>query len=80
MMEEARKVLERLERIERLGREEAPAAAILVEMRQLVAEAEAWTRVEAASGERAGAAVEGLRDALERADEAALPAERTLVA
>jgi hypothetical protein len=45
-MEEARRVLERLARIEELERMQAPAEELLAELRQLVNEAEAWVRVE----------------------------------
>jgi hypothetical protein len=63
-MEEARRVLERLERIEVLEREGAAPAAVLVELRGLLADAEAWVRVE--GGDAAGDAVERLRNALVR--------------
>ena len=43
-MDEARAVLGRLERVEALGREAAPASVLLAELRLLVAEAEAWVR------------------------------------
>lgn len=45
-MDEARAVLERLERIETLDRRDAPAAALLVELRALVRDAETWLRTE----------------------------------
>jgi hypothetical protein len=61
-MDEARAVLERLERIERLDRGHAPADVLLAELRALVAEAEAWSRREGAGGD----AVDALRDALAR--------------
>lgn len=57
-MDEARTVMSRLERIERLQEEKAPAAALLAEVRQLLREGEAWI---AAEGGAAGA-----NDALER--------------
>jgi hypothetical protein len=56
-MEEARAVIERLKRIEALERVEAPAGALLSELRDLIAEAEAWVRAER-PGARAEAAVE----------------------
>jgi hypothetical protein len=62
-MDEARAVLARLERIERLERRGTPADVMLDEVRELLAEAEAWVRVE--HGETSGAA-----DALERCREA----------
>jgi hypothetical protein len=63
-MEEARRVMERLERIEALQRADAPAAALLAEVRKLLAKARPglsprgragemrstrWTAAEAAS-------------------------------
>jgi triphosphoribosyl-dephospho-CoA synthetase len=45
-MDEARQVLERLARIERLEREEAPPGEVLDELRELVREAETWLRTE----------------------------------
>jgi hypothetical protein len=45
-MEEARAVLARLERVETLGREAAPASVLLAELRLLVSEAEAWVRAD----------------------------------
>jgi hypothetical protein len=61
-MEEARAVLRRLERIERLDREHAPPEVLLGELRALVGEAEAWARREGAGDE----AVERVRAALDR--------------
>jgi hypothetical protein len=62
VMDEARAVMERLDRIETLERERAHPAALLAELRELVCEAEAWARVEA--DERATQAVERCREAL----------------
>ncbi len=62
-MEEARKVLERLGRIEALEQERAHPAAMLAELRALVSEAEAWVRVERA-GDEALEAVEKCERAL----------------
>lgn len=63
-MEEAHAVLERLVRIERLRRDGALPAVLLGELRALLLEAEAWSRVEGGDvGERA---VGRLRDALAR--------------
>ena len=45
-MEEARTVLDRLERIEALDRERADASLVLAELRELVVEVEAWVRRE----------------------------------
>ena len=61
-MTESEAVLERLARIEALDRTGAPASTLLDELRQLVAEAEAWSKAEGGDpGERA---VSGLRAAL----------------
>jgi hypothetical protein len=63
-VDEARAVLERLERIERLRGERALPAVLLEELRLLLGEAEEWSRVEGGdAGERA---VAGLREALSR--------------
>jgi hypothetical protein len=63
-MNEARAVLQRLDRIEELERRDAPAGDLLVELRGLVSDAEAWLRVEP---ETHGAveALAGCRGALE---------------
>ena len=45
-MEEARRVLARLERIEELDRGRARPGDLLAELRALLVEAEAWTRAE----------------------------------
>jgi hypothetical protein len=62
-MEEARRVLQRLARIEKLDRECAPSDQLLDELRELVREAEAWVRVEP-EPERVVGAVERCRSAL----------------
>jgi hypothetical protein len=63
-VEEARAVLKRLGRIERLRREGALAPVLLDELRLLLEEAEEWSRLEGGdAGERA---VAGLRKALAR--------------
>jgi hypothetical protein len=61
-MDEVQAVVERLERIERLKRQGAPAADLLRELRELLAEAEAWAAVE--GGEAGEHAVTRLRAAL----------------
>jgi hypothetical protein len=61
-MDEARAVIERLDRIETLEREGAPADALLEELRGLVRDAEAWARLE--GDERAATAVARCEDAL----------------
>jgi hypothetical protein len=63
-MDEARAVLERLGRIERLRRDEVPPGVLLDELRALLEEAEEWSRVE--GGEAGERAVAGLRQALAR--------------
>jgi hypothetical protein len=59
-MDEAAKVLERLERIDALDRERVPTERLLGELRELVREAEAWARLE--GDQRAQSAVEKLRE------------------
>ena len=61
-MEDARAVLERLERIEALDRAGAGPPELLVELKALLEEAEAWSRVE--GGDAGECAVDGLRSAL----------------
>jgi len=57
-MDEARAVLQRLERIEALERDGASPAALLAELQALVREAEAWARLE--GDERASEAAAAL--------------------
>jgi hypothetical protein len=66
-MDEAAKVLERLERIRELKRDRAPAEQLLDELRALVAEADAWARAE--GDERARAAAAGLGESMARLGE-----------
>ncbi|HZO48969.1 MAG TPA: hypothetical protein VFB26_02385 [Gaiellaceae bacterium] len=61
-MDEATAVLTRLARIEALEREGATPRRLLDELRALLSEAEAWSRLE--GGERAHRAVDRLRSAL----------------
>jgi hypothetical protein len=49
-MDEARRVLHRLDRIETLRRTDAPAAVLLVQLRRLLAEGERWLAAERLSG------------------------------
>lgn len=63
-MDVVESVLERLERIDALRASDAPAAELLTELRALVAEAEAWGRLE--GGEAGEAAAARLRAALAR--------------
>jgi hypothetical protein len=62
-VDESKTVLERLERIEALDRAGAAAQVLVEELRTLLAEAEAWSRVE--GGEEGARAVEELRAALD---------------
>jgi hypothetical protein len=64
-MEEARRVLARLERIEALQRGEASPASLLDELRALLHEAEAWARTEREVPETALDAVARSRQMLE---------------
>jgi hypothetical protein len=75
-MDEAEQVLDRLRKIELLDGQQAPAEVLLGELRELLAEAEAWARLEAPGT----AGVDALRAALEHGEESLLGAERTLVA
>jgi hypothetical protein len=64
-VDEARRVLERLDRIEQLERTDAPAHELLVQVRALLAEAEAWVRIEHADTEDAVDALERCRATLQ---------------
>jgi hypothetical protein len=64
-MDEARAVMERLNRIEALDRERADPRTLLAELRELVREAEAWVRSER-EPERAAEAVDRCKEALEQ--------------
>jgi hypothetical protein len=74
-VDEARKVIQRLERIEALQSSQAPAETLLGEVRQLLREGEAWLAAEqragAAGGAGAAAALEGCRTTLR--DEEVVP-------
>ena len=61
-MDEARSVLERLERIRALDGAGAPAGELLDELRELIAEAEAWVGTE--GGEASEGAVARRRTSL----------------
>ena len=65
-MEKERAILERLERIDGLRRDDAPARVLLDEVRALLAEAEDWVREDEVP-DRAARAVERTREALENA-------------
>jgi hypothetical protein len=63
-MEKERAILERLERIDGLRREDAPAVVLLDEVRALLSDAEDWVREEGVP-DRAARAVERSREALD---------------
>ena len=62
-MDEARRVLERLDRIENLRRERAKPGALLGEVKALLAEAEQWVRADPGAA-RAEAALDRVRSAV----------------
>jgi hypothetical protein len=66
VMDEARAVLHRLERIEALEREGAPARSVLAEVHALLAEAEAWVASERDGTELAEQALQRCRDVVDR--------------
>jgi hypothetical protein len=70
-MDEARKVIRRLERIEALQTTHAPAAELLGEVRQLLAEGEAWIAAEREGAENHAVAVAGAASRAGATDEAA---------
>ena len=59
-MEEARRVIERLERIEALRGEGAPAGVLLAEVRCLLREGERWVAAEGSGTGRARAALDAV--------------------
>jgi hypothetical protein len=65
-MEQEQIVLCRLDRIDALERAGAPASVVLDEVRALLLEAEAWARREGPDGERALAATDRCRAALDQ--------------
>jgi hypothetical protein len=65
-MDEARTVLRRLQRIETLEREGAPARLLLAEVHALIEEAEAWVEAEGPGADLAEAALGRYRDSLAR--------------
>ena len=69
-VDQARAVIDRLERIEALREGDAPAGVLLGEVRALLAEAEAWAEADR-PGKRALEAVESCRDALAAGERAA---------
>ncbi|MBA3413360.1 MAG: hypothetical protein H0T09_06680 [Actinobacteria bacterium] len=71
-MEEARRVIRRLTRIEALQRADATPTALLTEVRALLAEAEQWLAAEPGNPGEAAAALARSRAALEGCDTHAL--------
>ena len=63
-MEEARRVLDRIDRVEALHLAGAPAATVLDELRALMTEAEDWMAAEGPGIEAAAGALERCRNAL----------------
>jgi hypothetical protein len=63
-VDEARRVIERLERIEQLRAAGASRAALLLEVRTLLAEGEAWLAAEPTGTEAARVALERCRAAV----------------
>ena len=63
-MEEARALLDRLERIETLEREGAPTRTVLAEVHALLGEAEAWVAAERDGTDLAEQALRRCRDAV----------------
>jgi hypothetical protein len=61
-MDEARKVIERLERIEAMRRGEAPPTVLLAEVRALLQDGEAWLAAEGRATEGAEAALDRCRE------------------
>jgi hypothetical protein len=70
-MEEARRVIERLERIDRLRAGGESRAVLLAEVRQLLEEGEAWLEAEAGQTDEARTALDECRRRLERTGEVA---------
>jgi hypothetical protein len=60
-VDEARAILERLKRIEALDREGAPPPTLLVEVRELLREGEAWLQSEHEGSELAAEALHRIR-------------------
>ncbi len=79
-MDEARRLLARLERIEALDRAHAAPADLLAELRSLLSEAEAWARVEHPVPGGATDAVDRCRELLRPPETAERISGRTLLA
>jgi hypothetical protein len=71
-MDEARRVLARLDRIDDLETRGAPPGALLAEVRVLLAEADEWLAAEPAGTLRAAVALARCREALAERVEAAI--------
>jgi hypothetical protein len=71
-VDEARQVLDRLDRIERLRRDAASAPALLTEVRALLLEGEAWIQSEHGAVDGADQALARMRDALRRGENRAM--------
>ena len=63
-VEKERAILERLDRIDGLRRDEAPAGVLLDEVRSLLAEAEDWVRDHPEAPPQAAEAIERSKEAL----------------
>jgi hypothetical protein len=71
-MDEARRVIERLERIDRLRRGGAPAAVLLAEVRALLADGERWLAAERSEGlDEARTALDRCRSGVRAGEEVA---------
>jgi hypothetical protein len=79
-MDEARRVLARLERIEALDRARAGPDDLLAELRSLLSEAEAWARAEHPVPDEAIEALERCRQRVCGPENADLTSGRTLLA
>ena len=66
VMDEARAVLHRLERIEVLEREGAPVRSVLAEVHALLVEAEAWVASERDGTDLVDQALQRCRDAVDK--------------
>jgi hypothetical protein len=67
-VDEARRVLERLDRIDELERTNAPPSQLLAEVRALLSDAEAWVRSDDRPAAPACEALDRIRDALRPAE------------
>ena len=73
-MDEARAVIARLERIDRLRADGGSRAALLAEVRKLLEEGEAWIATERATTDQARRLLDECRRRTEAASEATRPA------